>query len=216
MKTFVIIGAGPGMGLATAERFAREGFRVVLAARSAARLGEMAEGLRAKGAECDIAVSDASDAGSIQKLIADVFRKYGSLDVLHYNAASLRQATIEDQPAGTFSQDLSINIGGALVAIQAVLPHMSSSKSGTILLTGGGLGLNPSPDYLSVSIGKAGLRAMTLALFEALKKRGIHIAIVNVFAYVQPGSQEATDIAERFWQLHCSELSDWQAKTAYP
>jgi NAD(P)-dependent dehydrogenase (short-subunit alcohol dehydrogenase family) len=139
-----------------------------------------------------------------------------SLDVLHYNAASLRKATIEDQPADTFSLDLSINVAGALVAVQAALPHMGPRGSGTILLTGGGFGLHPSPDFLSLSIGKAGLRAMALGLFDTFKLRGIHVGIVNVLANVHPDSQEAVDVAERFWQLHHSAPSEWQAEINYP
>ena len=67
-----------------------------------------------------------------------------------------------------------------------------------------------------MSIGKAGLRAVALGLFGALKERGVHIAILNIFAHVKPGSQEATGVAERFWQLHRSDVADWQAEAAYP
>ena len=49
MKTFLSTGSGPGMGLATAERFAKEGFQVVLRARNAAKTQELADQLRARG-----------------------------------------------------------------------------------------------------------------------------------------------------------------------
>jgi short-subunit dehydrogenase len=216
MKTLLSIGAGPGIGLATAERFAQEGFRVVLAARSAARLDAMGAELRAKGVECDVAVVDASDADGVRALVADVARRHGGVDVLHYNAASLRQATIDQQPADSFSADLAVNIGGALVATQAVVPLMEARGGGTVLLPGGAFGLHPSPDYLSVSIGKAGLRVMALALFEPLKARGVHVAIVNVAAYVTPGSADAAGVAEAFWAMHAADVADWRAEAAYP
>ena len=75
---------------------------------------------------------------SVAALIAEVEKQFGSIDVLHYNAASIRQATLSEQPRVTFVQDLAVNIGGALVATQAVTQQMSERRSGTILLIGGG------------------------------------------------------------------------------
>ena len=49
MKTFITIGTGPGMGLETAERFAREGYRIVLSARSLYKVKALAQGLQSKG-----------------------------------------------------------------------------------------------------------------------------------------------------------------------
>jgi NADP-dependent 3-hydroxy acid dehydrogenase YdfG len=115
---------------------------------------------------------DSSDPESVTKLVAEVEKQYGSIDVLHYNAASMRRATLAEQPCDTFVGDLAVNIGGALVAAQAVAPKMEERKSGAILLTGGGLALAPSPNYLSLSIGKAGIRALALGLFEPSARKG--------------------------------------------
>ena len=62
-----------------------------------------------------------------------------------------------------FVVSTTVNIGGALVAAQAVAPKMSERGLGTILLTGGGFALQPLPDYLSLSIGKAGIRALAMS-----------------------------------------------------
>ena len=67
---------------------------------------------------------------------------------------------------------------------------------GGLVLTGGGLALEPSPEYLSLSIGKAGIRTLALSLFESLKEKGIHVATVTVAALVSPGSKDATAVAE--------------------
>jgi short-subunit dehydrogenase len=215
MKTFLSIGSGPGMGLSTAERFAIEGFQVVLSARNAAKMQELADQLRAKGHNVEARTVDAGDPSSVASLITDVEKQFGSIDVLHYNAASIRKATIEEQPRGTFVSDLAVNIGGALVAAQAVLPTMSERGSGTILLTGGGFALEPNPEYLSLSIGKAGIRAMAHGLFESLKEKGIHVATVTVAALVSPGSNDAAAVAEHFWQLHNQPKGSWTAELKY-
>src|SRR4051812_27135783 len=191
MKTFLSIGAGPGMGLATAERFAREGFQVVLSARNQAKTQELADQLKAKGHKAEVRTVDASDPSSVANLVESVEREFGGVDVLHYNAASLRQATLADQPRDSFTSDLAVNIGGAMAAAQAAAPNMAERGSGTILLTGGGLAMNPHPDYLSLSIGKAGIRALALGLFESFKEKGIHVATVTVAGSVAPGSENA-------------------------
>ena len=105
---------------------------------------------------------------------------------MHYNAASPRKATLSEQPRDSFNDDLAVNIGGALVAAQAVAPKMEEQKSGAILLTGGGFAFAPSPDFLSVSIGKAGIRALAYGLFEPFRDKGIHVATVTVCTFVSP------------------------------
>jgi short-subunit dehydrogenase len=149
-------------------------------------------------------------------LVAEVENHYGSIDVLHYNAASMRKATLAEQPRDTFNGDLAVHIGGALVAAQAVAPKMSERGSGSILLTGGGFALQPHPDYLSLSIGKAGIRALAHGLFESFKAKGIHVATVTVSTLVSPGSEDAAAVAERFWRLHTQPKTSWTVEVNYP
>lgn len=92
-------------------------------------------------------------------------------------------------------------MGGALVAVQAVAPFMFERGEGSILLTGGGFALNPLPEFLSLSIGKAGIRALAQGLFEEFKSKGVHIATVTVSTTVTPGSREAEAVADHFWAL---------------
>ena len=194
MKTFLSIGAGPGIGYATALRFAREGFRVVLSARDEAKTNALVDKLRAAGFQADGRKVDATDPSSVTSLISDVQAQHGQIDVLHYNAASLRKATLSEQHAETFNSDLAVNIGGALVASQAALPAMLQRQSGTLLLTGGHFGIEPSADFLSLSLGKAGIRALALGLFDSARESGVHIATVTVAAFVDPDSVEAAGI----------------------
>jgi len=215
MKTFLSIGTGPGMGLATAERFAKEGFRVVLSARNGAKTAHLADQLTAKAYKVDVRTVDAGDAHSVSALVADVEREFGAIDVLHYNAASMRKATLAEQPADTFNSDLAVNIGGAQAAMKAAAAKMVERGSGSMLLTGGGFALFPHPDYLSLSIGKAGIRALALGLFESFKEKGVHVATVTVAGFVDPGSKEAEAVAEQFWQLHTQPKDAWTVEFTY-
>jgi NAD(P)-dependent dehydrogenase (short-subunit alcohol dehydrogenase family) len=215
MKTFLGIGSGPGIGLATAKQFAREGFRIVLGARNTAKTQILAERLTAQGYEAHIRTVDAGDPSSVASMVHDVERSFDGIDVMHYNAASMRKAGITNQPGDTFNQDLAVNIGGALAASQAVIPNMRERRAGSILLTGGGYALKPSPDYLTLSIGKAGIRAFALAVFESLARDGIHVATVTIGETVLPDSREAETVAQHFWTLHNQPKGSWTPEIQY-
>lgn len=217
MKNFLSIGTGPGIGYETAARFAREGYRVILSARNQDKLQELAKKLQDANAEVDVDVEtvDATDPVSISALIDKIEKSHGEISVLHYNAANVRQDTIESQPSDTFISDLAVNIGGALAAVQVLKPKMEARGEGSILLTGGGLSLYPNPDYISLSIGKAGIRSLVLGLFESSKDKNLHIATVTVAAFVKPDSQEAKDVGEQFWQLHSQPKESWTSEVVY-
>jgi NAD(P)-dependent dehydrogenase (short-subunit alcohol dehydrogenase family) len=214
MKTFLSIGSGPGIGLATAERFARDGFRIILSARNETKTNELAGQLRAKGHRVEVRAVDAAEPSSIAALVGQVESEFAGLDVLHFNAASMRKATLADQPRETFNHDLAVNIGGALVAAQAAASNMIARGSGSILFTGGGFALQPHPDYLSLSIGKAGIRALAQGIFEPSQKNGVHVATVTVAGLVM-SRKDADAVAEQFWQLHSQPAGSWQVEIVY-
>jgi NAD(P)-dependent dehydrogenase (short-subunit alcohol dehydrogenase family) len=214
MKTFLSIGVGPGNGLATAERFAREGFQVVLSARNEAKTNELAEQLKVKGYKAEVRTVDAGDPASVAALVSEVEGAFGGIEVLHFNAASMRKATLADQPRDTFNSDLAVNIGGAMAAVQATAPKMTARGSGSVLLTGGGYALHPHPDYLSLSIGKAGIRALAQDIFETFKEKGVHVATVTVGGSVTT-TKDADAVAEHFWQLHSQPSDAWEVEVAY-
>jgi NAD(P)-dependent dehydrogenase (short-subunit alcohol dehydrogenase family) len=215
-RTLLTIGAGPGMGLSTAERFAKEGWHAVLAARNKSSLQQQVNNLKTKGFTATAHSVNAADAEDVAALVERVHADCGAIDALHYNAASMRNASIFDQPRETFASDLIVNIGGAMVAVQAVAPFMFERGEGSILVTGGGYALSPNPEFLSLSIGKAGIRALAQGLFDEFKSKGVHVATVTVFATVMPGSPEATAVADRFWALQSQPRDQWSWEMRYP
>ncbi|ANP84539.1 SDR family NAD(P)-dependent oxidoreductase [Rhizobium leguminosarum] len=216
MKTFLSIGSGPGIGIATAVRFAEEGFRIILTSRDAAKLSERVAQMKDEGFVVAAKAVDAGDLASVSALIKETEAEFGAIDVLHFNVASMHSATIETQKPDTFVPDLTVNIGAALVAVQDVSSGMLKRGEGSILLTGGIFGVAPHPDYLSLSIGKAGIRALTLGTFEGFRERGVHIATVTIGTLVSAGSSESHEIAEAFWSLHAQPKDAWSAEVSYP
>lgn len=219
-KTFLSIASGPGIGLATARRFGREGYRVVLAARNVERLQSDAAKLREEGIEATTVQVDATDARSVARVVKSIGP---DLEVLHYNAGvlhydasgTLKTRSLADESIESLVSDTNVNVSSALAAVHAAAPTMTAQGRGTVLLTGGGLGVQPSADFLTLSVGKAGARAIVLALFPALKERGVHIATVTVAKLVAPNSRETDEVAESFWQLHSQRPSEWRAEAVY-
>ena len=107
--------------------------------------------------------------------------------------------------------DFQVNVAGALVAVQAILPQMQTSqKTGTILFTGGGFALYPQPDFASLSIGKAGLRSLAHTLGMALKPQGIKVGIITISGMVDEADPKynPTAIAEEYWQFYSTPQSE--------
>jgi short-subunit dehydrogenase len=216
LRTFLSIGSGPGIGIATAERFAREGFRVVLTSRNAGNLDERARQLSDKGYAVSTKSVDAGNLDSVVQLIHETEAEFGAIEVLHFNSASMHSASIETQSIETFVPDLTVNIAAALVATQTASRAMLERGSGAILLTGGALASHPHPDYLLLSIGKAGIRNLTHAVFDTFKDRGLHMASVNVATYVTADSPEARGVAQAFWDLYAQPRERWTPEMTYP
>jgi short-subunit dehydrogenase len=204
---FVGIGTGPGMGISTASRFAREGFDLVLTSRDVSKLEPFAEKIRMGiGCSVELISLDATDSSAVQQFAN---RLGESVNVLHYNAAAMQRTDIFETPMDTVIHNIRVDIGGALAAVKYFVPGMEKRGNGTILLTGGGLALAPSPEYLTLSIGKAGIRCMTEALFSQLSARGIHIATLTVAKFVRSGSEDAVAAAEAFWALYSEPPASW-------
>jgi short-subunit dehydrogenase len=210
---FLSIGAGPGIGFSTARRFATEGFRVVLAARTVARLEVLAKGLRRESnAGVEIASVDCSD--SLQ--VADLVGRYApELEVIHYNAAVIRSLTLQEQSLASIAADIEVNIASALVAVKQAAEAMVVRRRGSILLTGGILGLKPVSNLLTLSVGKAGLRCAAEALFPGFAAQGVHIAVLTIGTGIAPGSKNAEAVGEAFWRLHAQPRDQWVWEASY-
>jgi short-subunit dehydrogenase len=201
-----IVGMGPGVSAAVAGRFANQGFDIGMVGRSAARLAECAAELEkaAAPARAITAVADSGNAGALRAALAKVAEQAGrSVSVLVYNAYSPQQGLPSVLKPEELEASFRVNVTGALVAAQAVLPAMRAAGRGTILFTGGGLALEPYPPYAALAVGKAGIRSLALSLAGELEPMGIHVATVTICGFVKPGTYyDAARIAEVYWELH--------------
>jgi NAD(P)-dependent dehydrogenase (short-subunit alcohol dehydrogenase family) len=211
----IIAGAGPGVGLAVARRFAREGFALGLIARREAPLHEAAA---AMGVPVTVVGADLADPEAVTGAIAAITRAQGPAAALVYNAAGVTMGPAMAMEPAAFARDLSTSITGAFAAARAVFPAMQVAGSGTMLFTGGGLALNPhfGAGVASLTAGKSGLRGLVHALAGELQPAGIHVATVTIAGTVAPGTAFDPDaIAERFWAVHQEPKGAWTVETVF-
>lgn len=211
-----IVGSGPGLGASLARRFGREGFHAALLARDADRLGADVAALDGDGIAASAHAADASDLAGLRAALAGVASAHGDPTALVYNAAAMRQDHAAELDPEVLVDTLRINVAAALAAAQAVAPGMERAGGGTILMTGGGFSQWPSPDFASLSLGKAALRNMVETLAADLAPRGIHVAGVTICGLIVPGTPfDPARIADAYWDLHAQPRDAWTTETTY-
>ena len=138
-KVAMITGAASGIGLATAQRFAREGARVVLADLDPADLGAALDEVRASVPDPlpdDVlmsAVIDVTDLLSLDAMVAEVCRRWGRIDILVNNAGITADARFHQMTEAQFDRVIAVNLKGVWHATQAVVPTFMAQGSGVVL-----------------------------------------------------------------------------------
>ncbi|TVQ25736.1 MAG: SDR family NAD(P)-dependent oxidoreductase [Leptolyngbya sp. DLM2.Bin15] len=208
----IIVGMGEGNGMAIARRFAQEGFAIAMVARNEQKLQSYQSMLQAEGITSHYFLADAGDEAELNAALSTVQEQLGTPEVLIYNAAVPRMEGILQTSYATLVNDFRANVAGAMTCVQAVLPAMQSQQQGTLLFTGGGFALYPQPDFVSLSIGKAGLRVLANTLHAALKDSPIKVGTVTICGTVNGDDPKYSSdrIAEEYWQLHVSDNLDYE------
>ena len=202
-KTIVVVGAGPGLGNHIAEEFGRNGFRAILMARNEEKLQEYVSQMKSSGIEADYQVVDCASNNSIQAAFDVVRKKYGIVNVMAYNTAVLRDGLATAISPEELVVRYQVDVAGAVCAAQQVLLGQIEHGEGAILFTGGGLAFNPMSQFTSISIHKAALRTLAIALHDEVKDKGIYVGIVNVKGNIGSDDYYApARIAEQFYHLY--------------
>ena len=202
MTSCIIVGAGSGIGVSLARRFARGGQRVGLIARRESALRGIANDLASRGVDVAWRSADAGNSDELRLAIDRLEHDCGPCSTLIYNAAVLRPETPLALAANTLRAEFDVNAVGALVAAIVVAPGMLARGSGAILFTGGGLALEPYPEWTSLAMGKSALRSLAFSLYKELAPRGVHVSVIAICGIVARGGPFDPDvIAEEYWRL---------------
>ena len=208
MAGAVVLGAGTGTGRAIANRFARGGMPVTVVARSRATVDAVAGSVAASGDDVLALTADVADEAALRGALTAAEERFGLPDVVVYNAALIRPDGPGELAAAGQLAAWSVNVVGALTAAAQVLPRMAARGSGTFLITGGMP--EPKPGYVSLSLGKAGVRTLAALLDLQYRDAGVHVATVTIAGPVAPGTAwDPDEIAEHYWRLHHQPRETW-------
>ncbi len=172
-KVAVVIGAGqsPGAGLgngrATTIRFVQEGATVLAVDRDLASAQATAELASATGGMCRAFEADVTRQATIGAALDDAMRRWGRIDVLHYNVGvSLGggDTVLAELTEDDFDRVNAINLRGAVMAAKLVLPIMRSRQSGVILNVSSMSAIETTHPLVAYRTSKAGLIAFTQQL----------------------------------------------------
>jgi NAD(P)-dependent dehydrogenase (short-subunit alcohol dehydrogenase family) len=207
----VIAGGGPRLGLAVAERYAREGFAAYMLLRHPERLASrivalQARDLRIVSLQCDVGSSQSVDAAL--RRIGEA--SGGRYDVLVYNAFAGTPVRASCLRPETVLSELGVNVAGALAFVNGIVNTMRATGTGAMIFSGCGLAQEPSPEQASLSIGKAALRALVDCLAKDVNRHGIRVGMVTVIGMMPRHAADVAKLAELYWQLFV--MSDRQFK----
>jgi NADP-dependent 3-hydroxy acid dehydrogenase YdfG len=217
-KTIVVVGFGPGISTAVADKFGAEGFAVALVARNQARLDAGVQALKAKGVNAVALAADAGDPAAIRAAVSQARAALGPITALHWNAYSGGDipdlSTADPVQVGHI---FDIAIVGLLSAVQAALPDLKAAGDGAVLVTNGAFGeLSPMMDAVATSMKTVGVALANTAkhrlvglLAERLKGEGVYVGEVMVAGAVKGTAYAAggdgidpVAISDKFWALY--------------
>ncbi|MGO4515645.1 SDR family NAD(P)-dependent oxidoreductase [Terriglobus sp. 2YAB30_2] len=182
-KVVVIAGGSRGLGLALAQRFARGGASLVLAARDPEELLRARQLLLDRAAvryaeDVLLVPCDLSDEAAAADLIQRATTHFGRVDVLINNVGIIQVGPVEEQPLAAFDEAMRVNFFSALNTVHAVLPQMLVRRSGTIVNIASIGGKLAVPHMLPYTASKFALTGFSEGLHVELKSKGIHVTTV--------------------------------------
>jgi NAD(P)-dependent dehydrogenase (short-subunit alcohol dehydrogenase family) len=219
------VGAEAGLGAQLAHRFAQEGFRVLVAGRTEARLKSVAKAIGEAGGLAEPIAADATREKDVIALFDKAVTR-GDLELVVYNVGNNAAVPLLDLSAGDFETFWRQNaFGGFLVGREAVR-RMLAKGEGTVLFTGATASLRARPPFTDFASAKAALRAVAQGLAREFGPQGIHVAHVVIDGVIdgayarerfpdfvrakgEDGLIDPGAIADVFLSLHRQPRSAW-------
>ncbi len=175
----IITGASSGIGKATAERFGRAGYRLVLAARREDRLIALAEQIQSEGGEVLPVKTDVSLLEDLEKLVHNTIACYGQVDILVNNAGFGRIDWLESlDPVADIAQQIQVNLSGLIQLTHLVLPYMVERRSGHVINIASLASWIPTPTYSVYAASKFGVRGFSNALQREVSPFNIKVTVM--------------------------------------
>ena len=184
----IIVGAGPGMGLAIAAALGPGHGPVGLIARRPGPLQEMVSALSQRSLPAAAFPADITDEARLRAAIAEAREALGPAAVVVFNASLFVPGPPTAVDLDQFRAGLATGITAALVTVQATAADLlAAAPHSTLLFTGSGAALSPWSGGIGLSIQKAGLRHLALATAEELRPKGVSVSLVTIRGTIERG-----------------------------
>ena len=169
-KVAFITGGGGGIGRATAERFAEEGAKVVIAEIDVSRGEAAAESARGRaknsGGEAHFIHCDIRDKAMVEAAFAETVDRFGGLSILHNNAggSTLQDGPVTEAPEEEFWRVMKLDLYGTFLCSKIGIPHMIKAGGGAIINMSSSIALSAVPGRDCYTAAKGGIAALTRSL----------------------------------------------------
>jgi NAD(P)-dependent dehydrogenase (short-subunit alcohol dehydrogenase family) len=219
-ETAIVVGVGPGLGLALVESLAGAGMKVAMAARNAEHLAALDTGGLA--GEVRAYACDATYPATVEALFAQVSAELGEPDLVIYNAGVYRPGGILEITPEDFEHCWKVGCFGGFLVGQAAARRMAPRGRGTILFTSATAALRGGAGFANLAVPKFGLRALAQSMAREFGPQGLHVAQVVIDGIIdaersrplkdseQPEACLApAAIAQNYLALHHQPRSAW-------
>jgi len=226
------VGVRWGVGGAIAQKFAKEGFLVVLTTRHAANAAALEQAIREQGGASTIVEMDLVSDASISKAFAAIRERHGDPEVLVYNAGYLEgrdlppdKELLEHVPVEILETAQHIASRGPFLVAKEVLPAMRERGAGSFLISNNSSSLRGRKRLTGQSLyyPRVMMRTLAQVLTEEYSEHGVHVANIVIDGLIDsPGTRalpraqkqpeivmNPVKIAEAFYYLHTQDRSCW-------
>ena len=175
----VIVGASSGIGRAAAVLFAREGSKVVAAARREDRLQSLKDEMAREQRAITVRRADASVVEDMQQLARETLQQFGRIDILVVaSGINTPDRSMERLTPQIWNSLIDVNLNGAFYATHAILPSMRSAGSGHLIYVSSVSGIMPDVSGAAYQASKRGLIGLAHAIRMEEKKNGIRTSVI--------------------------------------
>ena len=219
-KVVIVTGASSGIGKAIAREFARNGSKVVLAARTQDRLHELEKEIRDSGLEATGCVTDVTKEEECRNLIDFTVKKYGTVNILINNAGISMRALFSDVDLNVLRRLMDVNFWGTVYCTKYALPYLVENK-GSIVGVSSVAGFHGLPGRTGYSASKFAIHGfLETVRIENLKKK-LHVMIiapgfttseVRKHALTADGSEQGNSPREEGHMMSPEHVAKWVLK----
>jgi NAD(P)-dependent dehydrogenase (short-subunit alcohol dehydrogenase family) len=210
-RHLLVVGTGPGLGASVARRFAREGYRLTLVARSQATTAALADELHGAGTDVTVVAADAGDPDGLRAAVAPLFAQPGAPGVVIYSAVLAASDDLLSVTPEQLAAAYAVDVIGAVVTAQVAVPAMRAAGGGTVLFTGGGFADALPESLATLSLGKLTLRGVATMLARQVRDDDIHAGSLTILGQIAAGTPFDPDrIADAYWAIRNESPAAWR------